>query len=233
METKLFYDKTAEKYDSRHTNYMLSYMRKAEEELIKKYVFGKTLDIGCGTGHHLNLVNSIGLDVSLPMLDEAKKKNCTKLVQGSAEDIPFPDKSFDTILCIFTVLNFCDINKAVNEMKRVLKTGGKIIISVTSVWERGNKMLKKKLFRNPQPCRKKMRIEGFRLNFHAFTKEEFISLFRGFEKEYFKGIFIVQNPWWGWHREFSKWEKIKLRADKFQFLNSAARVYLAVFRKTQ
>jgi ubiquinone/menaquinone biosynthesis C-methylase UbiE len=231
MKTKEFYDKTAEKYDERHTNYMLRYMRKIEDELIKKYAQGKTLDIGCGTGQHLS-VNAIGLDISLPMLNKAKKKNHMKLVQGRAEDLPFSDNTFDTILCMFTVLNLCDINKALNEMKRVLKSSGRIIISVTSVWERGNKPLKKKIFAKLQPSKKKMRIEGFRLKFHAFTKEEFIDLFKAFKLEYFKGIFIVQNPWWGWHREFSKWEKIKLRADKLQLLNSAARLYLAVFRKT-
>lgn len=228
--TKEFYDKTAEKYDTRHTNYMLSHMRKAEKRLISKYAFGKVLDIGCGTGYHFSS-GSTGLDVSLAMLNEAKKKGCTLNIQGDAESLPFPDKSFDTILCIFTVLNMCSLDRAVNEMKRVLKKNGIIIISVSSVWERRNKPLVKKVFANPEPCRKNMRIDGVRLKFHAFTKKEFLYWFRDFKLEYFNGMFIVQNPWWGWHRYFSLWEKIKLRADKIQFLNKTARVYLAVFRK--
>ena len=230
MKPKEFYDKTAEKYDNRHSNYMLKHMRKLEEELIRKYAFGKVLDIGCGTCPHLNSA-AVGLDISLPMLNEAKKKGNRNLVQGKAEQLPFPDKSFDTILCIFTVLNLCDIEKTVNEMKRILKKNGRILISVTSVWERGNKQLLSKLFSNAKPSKKKMRIEGLRLNFHAFTKKEFLDLFTDFKLEYFRGTFIVQNPWWGWHRNFSLFEKLKLRIDKLQFLNSSARLYFAVFRE--
>jgi SAM-dependent methyltransferase len=231
MEVKRFYDLTAEKYDNRHSNYMIRHMRKLEEKLIRKYSSGRFLDIGCGTGPHLSSVDSVGIDISLRMLSEAKNKGCRNLVQGRAEQLPFPDNSFDTILCMFTVLNLCDSEIAVEEMKRLLKRGGRILISVTSVWERGNKPLAKKIFASTEPCRKKMRIEGFRLNFHAFTKEEFLDLFREFKLEFFRGIFIVQNPWWGWHRDFSIFEKLKLRIDKFQFLNKSARLYFAVFRK--
>ena len=232
MKPKEFYDKTAEKYDKRHSNYMTEYMRKVEEGLIKKYAFGKVLDIGCGTGQHLRS-NAIGLDISLPMLNEAKKKNCRNLIQGDAEQLPFPDKSFDTILCIFTVLNLCNFEKAINEMKRVLKTNGRILISVASVWEREKKFLIGRIFANPKPCKKKMRIEGFRFNFHAFTKKEFLDLFRkDFKLECFKGIFIAQNPFWGWYRDFSVLEKTRLKIDKFQFLNKAASLYFAVFRKS-
>jgi ubiquinone/menaquinone biosynthesis C-methylase UbiE len=234
MEVKRFYDLTAEKYDNRHSNYMIMHMRKLEEKLIKRYAFGKVLDIGCGTGPHISSAlseNSVGIDISLQMLSKAKKKGCKNLVQGRAEQLPFPDNSFDTILCMFTVLNLCDSEIAVEEMKRVLKINGRILISVTSVWERGNKPLTKKIFANAEPCRKKMRIEGFRLNFHAFTKKEFLDLFSDFRLEFFRGIFIVQNPWWGWHREFSVFEKLKLRIDELQFLNKAARLYFAVFRK--
>ena len=232
MKTRGFYDKTAGKYDERHKNYMINHMRTEEEKLIRKYAAGKILDIGCGTGQHLKLANAIGLDVSFPMLREAKKKNCRNLVQGNAENLPFPDNSFDTILCMFTVLNLCDVEKSINEMKRVLKKSGNIIISVTTVWERGNRPLIKKLFSRPEPCRKKMRIEGFKLDFQTFTKKAFLDLFKEFKLEYFKGIFIAQNPWWGWHRDFSFFERMKLRIDKLQFLNNSARLYMAVFRKS-
>ena len=231
MKQKEFYDKTAEKYDSRHRNSMINHMRLSEEKLIKKYAFGKTLDIGCGTGHHLELANAIGLDISFPMLKEAKKKNCKKLIQGDVEQLPFSNNSLDTVLCLFTVLNLCDFEKSINEMKRVLKRSGRIIVSVASIWEREKKPLLCRIFVNPKPRMKKMRIEGFRFNFYTFTKKEFLGLFREFKLEDFKGIFIVQNPHWGWYRNFSIWEKIKLKIDKFQFLNKAARLYMAVFRK--
>ena len=104
MQAKTFYDTTAEKYDERHSNVRTKYMRSIENKLIKKFAAGKILDIGCGTGQHLKY-GGIGMDISAGMLRHAKKKGFSNLVQAKAEDLPFRDNCFDSVLCMFTVLN--------------------------------------------------------------------------------------------------------------------------------
>ena len=64
-----------------------------------------------------------GVDPSEGLLDIAKKKNipdCT-LVKGSAEELPFPDSSFDYVISVTAIHNFKDIEKGLKEMKRVGK----------------------------------------------------------------------------------------------------------------
>lgn len=226
MNSKEFYDLIAKKYDSRHENATTRYIRKVEKNFIKN-ASGLILDIGCGTGYHLT-ENSIGIDPSIEMLKEAKS---SKVMQANAEDLPFHDNSFDSILCLFTVLNLCDYNKVIKEMNRVLKKDGLVFLSVTSVWDRVNKPLIKR-FGNPVPRMKNVRIENYRLRFHLFNKKELVELFKsnGFRLERFHGIFILQKPYWGWFREFSLFERIKLKAERV-LPKKAARMYFAVFRK--
>ena len=149
MDAKKFYDSTAMGYDERHSNARTKYMRDIEDTIIKKYGSGRALDIGCGTGQHLKYAN-VGVDISAEMLREAKKKGHDLLVQAKAEELPFADNSFDSILCIFTVLNLCDYNKAVNEIHRVIKKNGIAIVSAASVWDHSKENLAKRIIRNNQ-----------------------------------------------------------------------------------
>jgi demethylmenaquinone methyltransferase/2-methoxy-6-polyprenyl-1,4-benzoquinol methylase len=51
-----------------------------------------------------------------------------KFVEGEAENIPLPDEHFDKVIASASFHHFSDQDKALGEMKRVLKPGGKIII---------------------------------------------------------------------------------------------------------
>ena len=83
----------------------------------------KILDVGCGTAVYSNLFkNYTGIDNARKML---KHPSC---VLGNAEDLPFPDHSFDVVMSITAIHTFEDSEKALREMKRVAKN--KVIISV-------------------------------------------------------------------------------------------------------
>ncbi|MFH1281826.1 MAG: methyltransferase domain-containing protein [Candidatus Omnitrophota bacterium] len=70
----------------------------------------------------------VGLDISLAMLKQAKKK-LNYCVNGQAEYFPFPDNLFDVVVCR-QAFHFLDISRAVQEMARITKSGtGRIIIS--------------------------------------------------------------------------------------------------------
>ncbi len=95
------------------------------------------LDVGCGTGVHLNLYkksgcNLYGVDTSPSMLDVARKRlgDSADLRLGDATSIPFETNTFDLVLCML-VLHEMDQPTRMSvlaEMKRVIKPGGHILL---------------------------------------------------------------------------------------------------------
>jgi ubiquinone/menaquinone biosynthesis C-methylase UbiE len=232
------YNDLAANYDWRQNNPSVNYLRKREFFLIEKHAKGLILDIGCGTGFHLarlkDMVNGIGLDISENMLKYAKRKGLNNLVQGHGEHLPFPNETFDTVICMFTTLNLMQQEKTIGEMKRVLRRGGCAIVSMSSVWDLTNKPFIKRLLLKQKPKMKKVRIEKHRLKFFLATKSSLLKMFRenGFCLRHFEGAYILQKPYWSWFREFTLWERIRLWLEPlFQVFNRAAYVYLAVFEK--
>lgn len=92
------------------------------------------LDIGCGTGNYTCVLadkglNIIGVEPSVQMLNEAKSRNQNiKWKNGTAEQIPAGDKTFDGIIATLTIHHWTDIKKAFFELNRVLADNGRIII---------------------------------------------------------------------------------------------------------
>jgi len=100
------------------------------------------LDIATGTGDLAIMANKmlspskiIGLDLSEEMLTVGRKKMVKKeldqkieMIQGDSENLPFEDDSFDAVIVAFGVRNFQNLEKGLNEMQRVLKKGGKMVI---------------------------------------------------------------------------------------------------------
>lgn len=49
-------------------------------------------------------------------------------VVGNIEEMPFNNESFDIVICVGSVLNYCDSLKAINELSRVLRKNGTLIL---------------------------------------------------------------------------------------------------------
>ncbi len=99
----------------------------------------RVLDVGCAKGFlvkDLMLVcpglEAFGLDVSLYALMHAEKEVIGRLHLGTAEKLPFPDASFDCVLCLNTVHNFPRPRavKVMQEIQRV--SGGRAFVQVDS-----------------------------------------------------------------------------------------------------
>ena len=100
----------------------------------------RVLDVACGTGDMIRCMMKrlekrgvparfYGLDCSERMLEIAKKKvPFAELKVGNAEDIPFPDGSFDLVSVAFGLRNFSEREKAISEIHRVLKQGGILLL---------------------------------------------------------------------------------------------------------
>ncbi|MEN6356454.1 MAG: bifunctional demethylmenaquinone methyltransferase/2-methoxy-6-polyprenyl-1,4-benzoquinol methylase UbiE [Armatimonadota bacterium] len=102
---------------------------------------GHALDVCCGTGDfafelarevgHNGSV--IGVDFSVPMLEIAKKKaqriglTNVDFFAANACALPFADNSFDCATVGFGLRNVADLSKALDEMTRVVKPGGRVV----------------------------------------------------------------------------------------------------------
>jgi demethylmenaquinone methyltransferase/2-methoxy-6-polyprenyl-1,4-benzoquinol methylase len=93
------------------------------------------LDLCCGTGDSsLELQKQqpgcrvIGADFTFPMLARAQSKQVHELVGADALSMPFSDDVFDAVTASFGVRNFSDTRAGLDEIRRVLKPGGRIMI---------------------------------------------------------------------------------------------------------
>lgn len=103
------------------------------------------LDVACGTGALACAVAPIagsegrvvGLDVNPEMLAVARSKPApVEWIEGRAEALPFDDASFDRVVSQFGLMFFDDPGKALAEMMRVLRPGGRMAVAVCDAVER-------------------------------------------------------------------------------------------------
>lgn len=93
------------------------------------------LDVGCGEGRFCRKLAQhgiavTGLDPVLAMVDEAQARHEPgTYVQGFAEDLPFPDASFDLVVSYLVLIDIDDAKTAIAEMARVLRPGGHILVA--------------------------------------------------------------------------------------------------------
>ncbi|MFH1598391.1 MAG: class I SAM-dependent methyltransferase [Patescibacteria group bacterium] len=103
------------------------------KKLIKKYGQGKFLDVGCGAGLILRHLprGSQAIDINPRNIARVKKYvPDAKVTLGDAEDLPYQDEQFDTVICTETLEHLVRPDRALSEIQRVLKTNGALIGSV-------------------------------------------------------------------------------------------------------
>ncbi|MEK6872177.1 MAG: class I SAM-dependent methyltransferase [Nanoarchaeota archaeon] len=115
-----------------------------EKKFLHKYITKNALvlEVGCGDGRSvkdlLDITQNItAIDHDQKAVDDAsnnfKEYPSIKIIWADAMNIPLKNKMFDFVLCLTTFANFGDNKyKILEEMKRVLKKDGTIIISVFS-----------------------------------------------------------------------------------------------------
>lgn len=107
----------------------------------------KILDIGCGTGKNIEELSKYGevwgLDKSLEAIKFCKKRGLKNLKLGNAEKTKFKSGSFD-IITLLDVLEHTDDNQTLQEMNRLLKKNGLLIITVPAfywLWSQWDRIL--------------------------------------------------------------------------------------------
>lgn len=137
---KAVFDRQAGTYDmkgwGRFTIPLLAHVRSA----VQGKDTGSILDVGCGTGVFLKAVAEdrwagiSGVDLSYEMIKLASERLGARadLRVGDAENLPWPEAAFDVVTCSSSLHHYPQPQKALCEMKRVLRPGGRLILA--DVW---------------------------------------------------------------------------------------------------
>lgn len=118
----IYYDKW---FDEHHQIYT------TEMQAIKKILpkFTKGIEIGVGTGRFSKPLGiDVGIEPSTKMAQIAQKRGI-HVIHAYAEDLPLQDSSFDLVLMVTTICFVDDIDKTLQEAKRILQKEGYIIVA--------------------------------------------------------------------------------------------------------
>jgi SAM-dependent methyltransferase len=91
----------------------------------------RLLDIGAGTGHYhsrLTHLRIVAIDLSPGMLTRLRAPK----LRADAQRLPFRERTFERVLCAFVLFHVPDIELALREMRRVVATGGRVVIATNS-----------------------------------------------------------------------------------------------------
>lgn len=132
------YDRWAPIYDLVFGNVFAAGRREAI--VVAEQIGGRILEVGVGTGISLphysadNLIH--GVDISAAMLEKAKERverlglaNVAEIVQMDAEALRYADNSFDVVVAQYLITSVPDPERALDELVRVVRPGGEIVIT--------------------------------------------------------------------------------------------------------
>jgi ubiquinone/menaquinone biosynthesis C-methylase UbiE len=99
----------------------------------------RVLDVACGTGNTAIPAaragaDVTGVDIATNLLEQARKRAAgeqlkIKFQEGDAEELPFPDHSFDVVITMFGAMFAPRPERVANELLRVCKPGGQIAMA--------------------------------------------------------------------------------------------------------
>ena len=122
-----------------------SFMGKTEEKYFSKWrstllgnLIGNVLEVGAGTGvniyYYPSVISKLTLTEPNPNMLKILSKNAkqrnditVEIHKATVEKLPFPDNSFDFVVCTFVMCSVISPQKSLSEILRVLKSGGKYI----------------------------------------------------------------------------------------------------------
>ncbi|MCC6741874.1 MAG: methyltransferase domain-containing protein [Planctomycetia bacterium] len=135
----------------------------------------RVLDVGCGTGRNFPLLARggvgalAGCDVSARSLAKAAGRGAA-VAQADAARLPYRDGAFDRVLCTYVLTSVDGWRRALDELVRVLRPGGRLVVS--------DDRLPPGWFLGPGPMLGLLRREGW-VDLHRDVKAEMEKRLRG------------------------------------------------------
>ena len=167
---------------------------------VSQFVKGKTvLDLGCGEGYGANLLSKFalkvtGADVSSEVVKRARAKyvsetlNFEILPAVTGSKLPFPDSSFDVVVCFHVIEHVRSARALVREIRRVLRPRGLLFLSTP------NADVRLLAFQNPWN----------RYHVEEFTKDSLRDLIRTEFREIRMMGITLRQPWLRFEKQRSK-----------------------------
>ncbi|MCE7744900.1 MAG: class I SAM-dependent methyltransferase [Candidatus Heimdallarchaeota archaeon] len=131
------YDSSAEIYDNRYNEIQTH----KYQEILSQVDFSESsgiIDIGCGTGTFLGLINQLGngkqllgVDISYEMIKIAHEKfPDIDFIVADSDNLPIKDGHFERVLSVTHLQNLPEPNKTVDEMQRISTKNALVVISI-------------------------------------------------------------------------------------------------------
>src|SRR6266545_4629877 len=137
VKLRRYWDKQSGSYDKGMT-FCDRHFFGDTREWVCSQATGDVLEVAIGTGlnleHYPTGLRLTGVDYSPAMLDIARRRAAdlgreVALHEGDAQALTFPDASYDTVVCTFSLCAIPDERRAVEEMTRVLRPGGLLLLA--------------------------------------------------------------------------------------------------------
>jgi SAM-dependent methyltransferase len=129
------YDEVSATYNERYKSaYTPEGVTAALLELAQKTKARRIVEIGCGTGHWLDALQSAapvvcGMDRSDGMLHKARERNGDfRIIRGDAGLIPFRKNAFDLVFCVNAIHHFDNPSQFIGDARQLLRQGGALSI---------------------------------------------------------------------------------------------------------
>ncbi|MGE0685081.1 MAG: class I SAM-dependent methyltransferase [Candidatus Binatia bacterium] len=128
------YDSISSQYDRRYQGQGYPGVEQALFEFLSSEEQLAALEVGCGTGHWLKVLEGrigflVGFDLSANMLNRAQSEmSAVPLVRGRAEELPYRACCFDRLFCLNAFHHFAEKDKFLTEARRVLCPHGGLMI---------------------------------------------------------------------------------------------------------
>jgi SAM-dependent methyltransferase len=132
----------------------------------------KILDVGCGTGANLKMLQeygtAIGVDISEQALAFCRARGIPRdrTFLASATDLPFPDSQFDLAISFDVICNIADDARAFSQVARVLKPGARFIVGLPAypwLWGEHDVAVGHQRRYDARGVREKMTAAGFEI----------------------------------------------------------------------
>jgi ubiquinone/menaquinone biosynthesis C-methylase UbiE len=141
---KRVWDRSAPSYD-KQIGFFERVWFPGGREWLGRWAHGRVLEVAIGTGRNLRYyapdATITGIELSPAMLAFARQHadelgRTVELHEGDAENLPFGDATFDTVVCALSLCTIPDPASAIAEFKRVLVPGGTLLLldHIASSW---------------------------------------------------------------------------------------------------